>query len=201
VEDAQVVSALRDGDENVFADVVRRYQAPLLRLAQAYVPSRAVAEEVVADTWLAVLNGIDRFEGRSSLKTWIFRILVNIAKTRGQREGRTIPFSSLGPDEEGGAEPSVEPQRFTRMGYWSSPPESWPEDRLLAAETQAVIDRAIAELPPSQRAVISLRDVGGWSAEDVRNVLDVSETNQRVLLHRARAKVRRAIDEYMGGDG
>ncbi len=197
MDDSHVVRALRDGDEVVFADLVRRYQAPLLRLAQSYVPSRAVAEDVVADTWLGVLNGIDRFEGRSSLKTWIFRILVNTAKTRGQREGRTVPFSSLAPDE-GAYEPAVEPERFTRMGFWWTPPDTWPEDRLLAGETRAVIAEAIAALPPSQRAVITLRDVDGWSAEEVRNVLDISETNQRVLLHRARAKVRRAIDEYMG---
>jgi RNA polymerase sigma-70 factor (ECF subfamily) len=196
VDDRTVVRALREGDEEVFAELVRRYHTPLLRLAQSYVPSRAVAEEVVQDTWLGVLNGIERFEGRSSLKTWIFRILVNTAKTRGQREGRSVPFSGLTADEPF-AEPSVEPAHFTRMGYWATPPESWPEDRLVAAETRAVVARAIDTLPPAQRAVISLRDVEGWSADEVRNVLDLSETNQRVLLHRARAKVRRAIDEYM----
>jgi RNA polymerase sigma-70 factor, ECF subfamily len=199
VDDRAVVRALRDGDEDVFADLVRSYHAPLLRLAQSYVSSRAVAEEVVQDTWLGVLSGIGGFEGRSSLKTWIFRILVNTAKTRGQREGRSIPFSGLARDEDF-AEPTVEPERFTRMGYWTTPPESWPEDRLVAAETREVVARAIDALPPAQRVVISLRDVEGWSAEEVRNVLDVSETNQRVLLHRARAKVRRAIGEYMGHD-
>jgi RNA polymerase sigma-70 factor (ECF subfamily) len=199
MNDRDVVRALRDGDEEVFADLVRSYQAPLLRLAQSYVPSRAVAEDVVADTWLGVLNGIDRFEGRSSLKTWIFRILVNTAKTRGQREARAVPFSSLAPDDA--AEPSVEPDRFTRMGYWAVPPVAWPEERLLAYETRAVIEQAIAALPETQRLVITLRDLEGWSAEEVRNVLDLSETNQRVLLHRARAKVRRAIDDYMDGEG
>ena len=198
MEERDVVRALRDGDEKVFADVVRRYQPSLLRLARSYVPSRAVAEDVVADTWLGVLNGIDRFEGRSSLKTWIFRILVNTAKTRGQREARAVPFSSLAP--EGAGEPSVEPERFTRMGYWAVPPAQWPEERLLADETRRVVEDAIAALPEMQRAVITLRDVEGWSGQEVRNVLDLSETNQRVLLHRARAKVRRAIDQYMGED-
>jgi RNA polymerase sigma-70 factor (ECF subfamily) len=198
VEDRDVVRALREGDERAFAEVVRRYQPSLLRLAQSYVSSRTVAEDVVADTWLGVLNGIDRFEGRSSLRTWIFRILVNTAKTRGEREARTVPFSSIAPQDE--AEPSVEPERFTRMGYWAVPPVQWPEERLVAEETRRVVEDAIAALPEMQRAVITLRDVEGWSASEVRNVLDLSETNQRVLLHRARAKVRRAIDQYMGED-
>ncbi len=198
-DDADLVRALRAGDEAAFAELVRRYQASLLRVAQLYVSSRAVAEEVVQETWVGVLKGIDRFEGRSSLKTWIFRILANTAKTRGEREGRTVPFSSLAGDD-GAAEPAVELERFTRAGYWISPPDSWPEERLLAGEARAVVERAIATLPAVQRAVITLRDVEGWSAEEVRNVLDLSETNQRVLLHRARAKVRRAIEEYMAGE-
>ena len=195
-QDAAVVRALRDGDESAFTELVHRYQASLLRVAQMYVSNRAVAEEVVQETWLAVLKGIERFEGRSSLKTWIFRILTNTAKTRAQREGRTVPFSSLATGE-GPPEPAVELERFTRAGYWISPPDSWPEERLLSAEMRSVVEHAIADLPAAQRAVISLRDVEGWSAEEVRNVLDLSETNQRVLLHRARTKVRRAIDEYM----
>ena len=195
-QDAAVVRALREGDESAFTELVRRYQPSLLRVARMYVSNRAVAEEVVQETWLAVLKGIDRFEGRSSLKTWIFRILTNTAKTRAQREGRTVPFSSLATGE-GPAEPAVELERFTRAGYWISPPDSWPEERLLSAEMRSVVEHAIADLPAAQRAVISLRDVEGWSAEEVRNVLDLSETNQRVLLHRARTKVRRAIDEYM----
>jgi RNA polymerase sigma-70 factor, ECF subfamily len=200
--DARVVDALRRGDEAAFARLLREHQASLERVARIYVSSAAVAEEVVQETWLAVLNGIDRFEGRSSLKTWIFRILTNIAKTRAQREGRTLPFSALErPDAV--PEPAVEPDRFLDSehprwpGHWASKPTAWPEERLLGAETRQTIERAIEALPAAQRAVISLRDVEGWAAEEVCNALGVSETNQRVLLHRARSKVRRALEEYL----
>ena len=205
VDDARLVEALRARDESTFAYLMREHNAALLRVAQIYVSSRAVAEEVVQETWLAVLNGIDRFEGRSSLKTWMFRILSNLAQTRAQREGRTLPFSALArpgivPD------PAVEPDRFLDSehprwpGHWASPPQPWaPEERLLARETREVIERAIEQLPAPQRAVISLRDVEGWSAEEVCNALDVSETNQRVLLHRARSKVRAALESHLGG--
>jgi RNA polymerase sigma-70 factor (ECF subfamily) len=202
VDDAAVIAALRAGDENVFAALVREYNTMLLRVAQIYVASRAVAEEVVQETWIGVLNGIDRFEGRSSLKTWIFRILTNIAKTRGQREGRTVPFSAL-ERPEAVPEAAVEADRFLPPdherwpGHWATKPEPWPEDRLLATETLGIVDRAIDELPPAQRAVIGLRDVQGWSAEETCNALGVSETNQRVLLHRARSKVRRALEDYL----
>jgi RNA polymerase sigma-70 factor, ECF subfamily len=201
MDDAAVIDALRAGDESAFAELMRMYNASLLRVAQIYVASRAVAEDVVQDTWIAVLNGIDRFEGRSSLKTWIFRILTNIAKTRGQREGRTVPFSALERPEMV-PDAAVEPSRFLPAdherwpGHWASKPERFPEERLLAAETLAVVERAIEGLPPAQRAVISLRDLEGWSAEEARNALGVSETNQRVLLHRARAKVRQALEDY-----
>ena len=177
----------------------------MLRVARIYVPTRAVAEDVVQDTWIAVLRGIDRFEGRSSLRTWVFRILTNTSKTRGERERRTVPLSALD-DPVRVPEPAVSPDRFLDAdhpnfpGHWASPPASWseqPEEKLLGAETRAVIDAAIARLPPAQRAVISLRDVQGWDSEDVCNVLGVSETNQRVLLHRARAKVRQALEEYL----
>jgi RNA polymerase sigma-70 factor, ECF subfamily len=200
--ETSVVEALRAGDESAFRSLVREYGPSMLRVARMYVGSRAVAEEVVQEAWVAVLNGIGRFEGRSSLKTWIFRILTNIAKTRGQREGRSIPFSSLAPD--GGGEPSVDPDRFlgddSRFpGHWASPPRSFgPEDRLLSDETMAVVEAAIAELPPTQAIVISMRDVEGWSAEEACNALDISETNQRVLLHRARSKVRQALEDYLG---
>jgi RNA polymerase sigma-70 factor, ECF subfamily len=181
---------------------VREWNAPLVRVAQIFVPSRALAEEVVQETWLRVLGALDRFEGRSSLKTWVFRILVNTAKTRAQREGRTIPFSAL-EDAAMVPEAAVEPERFlpddhaTHPGAWQAPPVALPEDELLAAETREVIAAAIEELPPSQRAVITLRDVDGWSSDEVRNALDVSDVNQRVLLHRARARVRRALEEYL----
>ena len=194
-EDARLVDGLRSGDEAAFATLMREYGGSLLRVAMMYVSSRAVAEEVVQETWLGVLKGINRFEGRSSLKTWIFRILTNTAKTRAQREGRSVPFSSL--EEEGSFEPTVERERFGAAGHWAVPPRAWPEQRLLSAETRSVLESAIEQLPPTQRTVIRLRDVEGWSAEEVRNVLELSETNQRVLLHRARAKVRRALEQYL----
>jgi RNA polymerase sigma-70 factor (ECF subfamily) len=191
--ETSVVEALRAGDESAFRSLVAEYGPSMLRVARMYVGSRAVAEEVVQEAWVAVLNGIDRFEGRSSLKTWIFRILTNIAKTRGQREGRSIPFSSLAPDEH-----AVDPDRFAENGQWASPPRSFgPEERLLSHETMAVVEAAIAALPPSQAIVITMRDVDGFTAEEARNALDISETNQRVLLHRARSKVRQALEDYM----
>ena len=200
--DAQLVTALRAGDEEAYRMLVREWHAPLLRVAQIFVPSRAIAEEVIQDTWLRVLGALDRFEGRSSLKTWVFRILVNTAKTRAQREGRTLPFSAL--EEPGGVpEAAVDASRFLpadherRPGHWQTAPRDLPEERLLAGETREVVRRAIDALPPSQRAVISLRDVEGWSGEEVRNALDLSEVNQRVLLHRARAKVRAALEDYL----
>ena len=169
-----------------------------------HVPSRAVAEEVVQDTWVGVINGIDRFEGRSSLKTWIYRILLNNARTRGKRERRTLPFSYFRRRaEEGGDEPAVEPERFQgrggeQPGAWARPPIEWatPEDRLATAEASRVMLEAIAGLPPRQREVITLRDIQGLSAEEARNALGVKETNQRVLLHRARSKVRAALERY-----
>jgi RNA polymerase sigma-70 factor, ECF subfamily len=208
VSEAELVEALRTGDERAFMSLVAEYRASMLRVAQIYVPSRAVAEEVVQEAWVGVLTGLERFEGRSSLKTWIFRILTNIAKTRGERERRTLPLSALA-DPSRVPEPAVEPRRFLAPddaswpGHWASPPGSWsaiPDERLLADETRAVISDAIEQLPPSQRAVITLRDVQGWSADEVCNALAVSETNQRVLLHRARSKVRRALEAYLGDE-
>ena len=201
--DAQLVEALRAGDEDAFARLVREYQPSLVRVARIYVSSQAAAEEVAAETWLAVLNGLDRFEGRSSLRTWIFRILTNIAKTRGQRDGRTLPFSALEdpgrvPEAALDADRFLGPEHPRWPGHWAVRPEPWPEDAVIAAETQARLAEAIEALPPAQRAVISLRDVEGWSSEEVRNALELSETNQRVLLHRARAKVRRALESYLG---
>jgi RNA polymerase sigma-70 factor, ECF subfamily len=200
--DAELVEALRAGDEDAFEALVREYQPSLVRVARMYVPTQAVAEEVAQETWLGVLNGIDRFEGRSSLRTWIFRILTNIAKTRAVRDGRTVPFSAL-QDPARVPEPAVEPDRFLDSehprwpGHWASKPAPWPEEALVAAETQARIASAIDALPATQRAVITLRDVHGWSSDEVRNALDLSETNQRVLLHRARAKVRAALESYL----
>jgi RNA polymerase sigma-70 factor, ECF subfamily len=200
--DAKLVAELRAGDEDAFRRLVADWHPMLLRVAQIFVPSRAVAEEVVQETWLRVLGALDRFEGRSSLRTWVFRILVNTAKTRAQREGRVIPFSALN-DPGRIPEPAVDPDRFLDAdherfpGHWSSPPRAMPEERLLAAETRGVIAAAIDELPAAQRAVISLRDVAGWDSAEVCNALDLTEVNQRVLLHRARAKVRRALEDYL----
>ena len=206
--ESELLEALRAGDEDAFAQLVREYQPSLVRVARIYVPTQAAAEEVAQETWLGVLKGLDRFEGRSSLRTWIFRILTNIAKTRAQRDGRTLPFSAL-QDPGRVPEAAVDADRFLDSehprwpGHWASKPQSWdtiPEERLLGRETRAVIEEAIEALPANQRAVISLRDIEGWSSEEVRNTLDLSETNQRVLLHRARSKVRRALESYMGGN-
>jgi RNA polymerase sigma-70 factor, ECF subfamily len=205
-DELALIGALSNGDEAAFVDLIDRYHGPLLRLAQVYVPNRAVAEEVVQETWMGVLRGLDRFEARSSLKTWIFRILVNRAKTRGEREGRIIPFSSLWSAESAPDEAAVEPERFLPAdheqwpGHWSSPPKSWgesPEERLLAGETRAYIRAAIETLPPTQQEVITLRDVEGFTSVEVCELLGITESNQRVLLHRARSKVRRALEHYM----
>jgi RNA polymerase sigma-70 factor (ECF subfamily) len=201
--EAQLVDALREGDEAAFAQLVREYQPSLVRVARIYVSTQAAAEEVAAETWLAVLKGIGRFEGRSSLRTWIFRILTNIAKTRAQRDGRTLPFSALQdpgrvPEAALDADRFLDPEHPRWPGHWAVRPEPWPEDAVIAAETQMRLAEAIEALPPAQRAVISLRDIEGWSSEEVRNALELSETNQRVLLHRARSKVRRALESYFG---
>ena len=195
-EDAGLLQALRNGDEGAFTALVDRHGASLLRVAQLYVSSRAVAEEVVQETWVAVLAGLERFEGRSSLKTWLFTILANKAKTRGQREARTLPFSAFAADGDE-AETAVDADRFGRGGAWSAPPTGIPEERLLAAEARRTVEDAIAALQDNQRAVITLRVVEGLSAEEACIVLGLSETNQRVLLHRARAKVRAAFERYL----
>lgn len=203
-EELRLVELLRSGDEATFVLLIEEYNSSLLRLAKAFIPSHAVAEEIVQETWVGVLAGLKRFEGRSSLKTWIFRILTNCAKTRAQREGRSVPFSSL-PEFDGNAnEPAVDADRFRsadqkQAGQWVSFPRSWdeiPEERILSDETRACIEGAIAALPPSQREVITLRDIEGWTAEETCSFLGVSEVNQRVLLHRARSKVRRALEQY-----
>lgn len=204
--DLALVDRLRAGDEVTFMMLVGELQPAMLRVARMYVSSAAVAEEVVQEAWLGVLRGLDRFEGRSSLRTWIFRILTNTAKTRGQREGRSLPFSALAGDDLDA--PAVDPDRFDGApddprGFWSTLPADWagiPDARLLGGETLAVIGQAIDALPPMQAEVIRLRDVLGWSSEEVRNALDLSETNQRVLLHRARASVRTVLERYLGSE-
>jgi RNA polymerase sigma-70 factor, ECF subfamily len=204
VADLELLARLRRGDEVAFAEVVERLYGPMLRLAMVHVGNRAVAEEVVQDAWVGVLGQLDRFEGRSSLRTWILRIVGNRAKTRAVRERRTLPFSSFdGLEEPGG--PSVEPERFLPpggpwAGHWASPPRSWsdvPEDRLLSRETRAEVELAVELLPPAQRAVITLRDVEGMTAAETCELLGLTEANQRVLLHRARSRVRRALEGYL----
>jgi RNA polymerase sigma-70 factor, ECF subfamily len=204
LDDAQLLIALRAGDEAAFAKLVDGYGSTLLRLALVHLSSRAVAEEVVQETWLAVLRGIDRFEGRSSLRTWITSILLNTARRRGERERRTLPISFLSRRrEEGRSGPAVDPDRFQgrggeRPGWWAVPPDRWeePDERLNREDTHAVLLDAISRLPARQREVIALRDLRGWSAEEACNALGVTETNQRVLLHRARAKVRAALEDH-----
>ena len=201
---AALLERLRDGDEDAFRTLVSEHGPFLMRLVMMHVPSRAIAEEVVQDTWLAALNGLDRFEGRSMLRTWLASIALNKARTRGTREGRILPFALLRRRYEEGGGPALDPDRFQgkrgeRPGWWASPPVAWedPQSRLEANETRDVLLRAIRDLPPRQREVITLRDISGWDAEEVRNALDLSETNQRVLLHRARSKVRAALEEHL----
>jgi len=199
-DDARVVAALRAGDEKAFLALVRSLNAPMLRVASVYVSSRAVAEEVVQEAWLGVLKGLAAFEGRSSLRRWIFGIVTNCARSRGVREARSTPFSAMGPAEDD--EPAVDPGRFLPPdhprwpGHWSEPPTPWAEDQVLNKESLAVVDAAIARLPVHQREVITLRDVLGWSSEEVCESLAISEGNQRVLLHRARSKVRAALEKH-----
>ena len=198
--DEETLAALRLGDERVFVELVERHQAVMLRVASRYVRSRTVAEEVVQETWLGVLNGLERFEGRASVKTWIFSILVKRAISRAQREGRTVPFSSLADGE--GDEPAVDPDRFRPEGDpypggWKRFPDPLPEQRLLERETLAMIEAAIGELPDRQQLVIVLRDIEGWSADEVCESLAISEVNQRVLLHRARSRVRGCLESYL----
>jgi RNA polymerase sigma-70 factor (ECF subfamily) len=203
-EEADLVARLRAGDEQAFEALVDRHYGTMLAVARGYVRTRAVAEEVVQEAWLGVLNGINRFEGRSSLRTWIMRIVVNIAITRGEREARSIPFSAFASEE---GEPAVDPERFRDEGdgfpgHWRAYPKSWaalPDDALLGRETLDVLVRAIEELPAAQRVVITMRDVAGCSPEEVCDTLDVSDGNQRVLLHRARSQVRAALERHLDG--
>jgi RNA polymerase sigma-70 factor (ECF subfamily) len=202
-DEQRLIESLKGGDEHAFAWLLDEYSSALLRVAMTHVGTRAVAEEVVQETWLGVIKGIDRFEGRSSLKTWIFRILTNTASTRGPRERRMVPFSALAPADE---EAAVDADRFfppdhaRYPNHWALGPTAWetPEQELLSGETREVILRAIDALPEAQRAVVTLRDLEGWTPEDVCDTLALSDGNQRVLLHRARTKVRAALEVYFG---
>jgi RNA polymerase sigma-70 factor (ECF subfamily) len=198
--DQDLIESLRAGEETAFMELVECYLPTMQRVALMFVSSPGIADEVIQETWIAVLRGLNGFEARSSLKTWIFSILTNRARTCAQREGKYITF-----DIEVIDEPAVEPERFRPPGapyegHWWTLPTGWddlPEQRLLSGETQAVIQRAIGALPRGQREVMVLRDVEVWSSEEVCNVLEISEANQRVLLHRARSKVRQALEMYL----
>lgn len=203
-DESVLLAALREGDEAAFAWLLDRYDGPLRRLARNFVAADAVADEVVQETWLGVIRGLDRFEGRSSLKTWIYRIMLNTARSRGVREKRTVPFSSAGHEADGDEPyPVFPPERFRPKGeewagWWAAPPTRWePADRFERKETVERIRRAMDGLPATQRIVMGLRDVDGWSSAEVCNVLGISQTNQRVLLHRARARVRAELDSYL----
>ena len=204
-EESQLVLALRAGDERAFTRLVERYHVGMIRFAQQYVPDRSVAEGVAQEAWLGVLRGLDRFEARSSLKTWIFSIVLNCARARARRDKRTIPFSAMEHPLDEPAEAAVDPAWFRGQadrypGGWVAFPPSWgdaPEERLLAAEARQYLRAAVDALPASQREVVLLRDVLGWSAGETCHILQVSEANQRVLLHRGRSKVRRALECYL----
>lgn len=204
-DDALLVGRLRDGDERAFEEAVAALYPAMLAVARGYVRVRSVAEEVVQDAWVAVLSGLDRFEGRSSLRTWILQIVANIARDRGAREARSLPFSALESGEE--PAPLVEPERFSRAGEpypggWKAFPTDWrtlPESRLLSRETLDLVAGAIASLPESQQLVMTLRDVVGCGAAEVCEALGISAGNERVLLHRARMRVRAELERYLDG--
>jgi RNA polymerase sigma-70 factor (ECF subfamily) len=203
-DESRLIASLRAGDEDAFMALVGHHGPLMLRIAELYAGSRSVAEEIVQETWVGVLEGIERFEGRSSLKTWMFKILTNIAQRRARQEGRSVPLSSLDEPGEKSA-PSVAAERFMSLGdpwpgHWSSVPHNWaglPEERLLSQETLTVAEQSMSRLPPNQRAVIDLRDVHGWTSSEVCDLLGISEANQRVLLHRARSKVRATLEEHL----
>jgi RNA polymerase sigma-70 factor (ECF subfamily) len=192
--DAALLARLRDGDEQAFTDLVGRYHSAMLRLAMSFVSSQAIAEEVVQDTWLAVLRGLGRFEERSSLRTWLFTILVNRARSTGEREARTVPVADAGP--------VVDASRFGPNGGWTLPPEDWAEaaeNRIDAAKLSGLLRGCLDGLPGRQRDVVLLRDVEGMSSAEVCQVLAISEANQRVLLHRGRSKLRQVLESELGG--
>ena len=202
--DDQIVAALRAGDERTFRELFARSYPMMKRVARGYVASDAVAEEIVQDTWMAIVTGIERFEGRSALGTWMFSILTNQAKTHSARERRALPFSSVAPADI--EEPAVSPERFQKddeawPGHWATPPRPWqkPERRLLSLEAREQLKQALAQLPERQRLIVVLRDVEGHSAEEVCELLELSQENQRVLLHRGRSRLRACLEEYLDG--
>ena len=205
VEEEGLVEALLAGDESAFMSLVERYGPVMLRIARAYVGSPAVAEEIVQEAWLGVLQSLPRFEGRSSLKTWLLRILKNVASRRAAQERRSVPFSALEEAEDESGKPALGPERFLDpgerwAGHWASAPRRFgdlPEEKMLSRAALAVVESEMLALPPNQRAVIELRDVEGWDAPEVCQLLEISEANQRVLLHRARSRVRHALEVHL----
>jgi len=203
-DEEELLAALRAGDEAAFARIVSEWSRPMLTLARSFVSTQASAEEVVQETWLAVLKGLDRFEGRSSLRTWVYRILVNTAKSRGVKEHRTLPWSSVAGEDSG---PSLDPALFQSAGEahpggWRAAPSAWPgevmvEGSVLAGEVRREVRTALEQLPDRQRTVLTLRDVLGHTSEEVCEMLDISQANQRVLLHRARTAVRAGLADYL----
>jgi RNA polymerase sigma-70 factor (ECF subfamily) len=205
-DEGELLAALRSGDEAAFSRIVSDWSRPMLTLARGFVSTQASAEEVVQETWLAVLKGLDRFEGRSSLRTWVFRILVNTAKTRGVKEHRTLPWSTVGGEDAG---PSLDPALFQSAGdaypgHWRAAPSAWPEEvavegSVLAGEVRRELRSVLEQLPERQRIVLTLRDVLGHSSDEVCELLEISQANQRVLLHRARTAARAGIAAYVEG--
>jgi RNA polymerase sigma-70 factor (ECF subfamily) len=200
-EERTVLARLRAGDRAAFAQLVNLHGGAMLRVALTFLKERATAEEIVQDTWLALLNGLGTFEERASLRTWLFTILVNKARTRAVREGRSLPFSALAAGDADGQQPAAE--AFDEAGGWRQPPEAWaeenPERLAMGAQTRAIIEAEIASLPDAQRTVLTLRDVEGLEAEEVCELLGITASNQRVLLHRARCRVREALEGYLAG--
>jgi len=198
--DAELVARLRAGDQAAFAALLDSWSPGMLRAARAYVASDEAAEDVVQETWLAIIRGVDRFEGRSSLRTWAYRILVNLARRQGVKDSRTVAWPSLDPEDFG---PTVDPGRFQgpgdpQPGHWRRFPVAWPsaETEVVSREVRPVMEAALADLPHRQRVVITLRDIDGYSSGEVCSILEISAANQRVLLHRARAAVRGRLEEY-----
>jgi RNA polymerase sigma-70 factor (ECF subfamily) len=195
------LEALKAGDEAAFEALMNRYGGPMLRIATSYVRDREAAEDVVQETWLTFLRSLGKFEGRSSLKTWLFGILMNVARARRRKDARLLPFTTLFSRDSADARvPAVDPDRFDAEGHWVRPPESWsqlPEERLLGRETLEHVQAAVAALPAKLRDVILLRDVAGCGSDEVCRLLDISPANQRVRLHRARAAVRQTLEDYL----
>lgn len=200
--DEQLIPRLLAGEAGAFGLILDAWSSSMLRVARQYVRSEALGEEVVQESWQAVVTGLRRFEGRSSLKTWVFTIVANRARTRAVREARTVPLSALGDGDDGG--PAVAPERFASGGGWLHGPQGWdvesPETLFLAHEGAAVIEREFALVPPMQASVVILRDIEGLSPVEVCNLLDITESNQRVLLHRGRGRLRRALERHLQGE-